>query len=126
MAIKKIKTNELKTIREKLVIKQKNKCYLCNHKFDLINEPKNCHVHHSHETGRILCCLCRRCNVMESKWLNAYKRNTKRELKSFIDFMLITRRLYKLYSIKPTLWIHPTHKTPKISKSFKKVLVKKQ
>ena len=121
----KIKYKELKGIREELLINQKHKCFLCQKEYNP-EEPKDWHVHHNHETGFIICVLCRRCNVQESKWLNGYRRNTKKELKSEDDFMFITKNLYKLYTKKPTKYIHPTFKTPEEKKELAKKRAKKR
>lgn len=119
---------ELKNIRLKLLKKQKYKCLICNWDFkdDIKNNSKNIHVDHDHETGLIRAALCRRCNTMEGKLYNCYKRMTKRDLKSPEDKTNVYKGLSNYISIKPTEWIHPTFgKVKKRKKKCKKKKVNK-
>ncbi len=100
---------ELKELRVKLIVKQNWKCKICGDFLDLEHNPKNVHLDHDHKTGLVRAVLCRRCNTIEGKMTNWYKRLTKRELKSSDDQERLYKGLTKYLRVKSTKYVHPSH-----------------
>jgi 5-methylcytosine-specific restriction endonuclease McrA len=102
------KRSELQSIRIDLLIKQDYRCKICGTQLSLLY-PKNIHVDHQHFGDKLIrAVLCRRCNQLEGKLYNSYKRYTKREEKSDKDLMNVLKGLVKYQKVKPTKYIHPS------------------
>jgi len=98
----KLKYNEIKQTRERIVSEQNGCCALCQHPFD-----DDAVLDHDHKTGKIRRALHRGCNVLLGKIENAMPRNriTIDRLENFTGNLI--NYLKKEYEDV----VHPTYKT---------------
>ncbi len=101
-----IKISEIPAYRDKYIIDQKGKCWLCE--IDL-SKVTPC-LDHDHETGFLRGVLCQNCNGIEGKIHNLARR-AKRD-KTKYDFVNKVLSYWNHFSACQRKEIHPTHKTP--------------
>jgi hypothetical protein len=101
-----IKTSDIPKYRDKYIIDQHGKCWLCD--IDL-NKVTPC-LDHNHETGHLRGVLCQNCNGIEGKIHNLARR-AKRDGTKF-DFITKVLEYWNYFSACQRTEIHPTHKTP--------------
>lgn len=101
-----IKTADIPKYRDKYIIDQNGKCWLCE--IDL-RTVVPC-LDHDHETGAIRGVLCQNCNGIEGKIHNLARR-AKRD-KTKYDFVNKILSYWNHFSACKRIEIHPTHKTP--------------
>jgi hypothetical protein len=101
-----IKISQIPAYRDKYIIDQKGKCWLCE--IDL-NKVTPC-LDHDHETGFLRGVLCQNCNGIEGKIHNLTRR-AKRD-KTKMEFLDKVMSYWSLFNAHPRTEIHPTHKTP--------------
>lgn len=98
----KLKYNEIKPFREQLLVRQDNRCSLCQ---ELIVDDAV--LDHCHKTGKIRSVLHRGCNALLGKIENNMPRNriTMRRLE------MISQNLVKYLEQEYADIVHPTYKT---------------
>ena len=106
-----LKYSEVKPHREQLLLRQNQRCALCN---ELIEDDAV--LDHCHKTGKIRKVLHRGCNLMLGKIENAMPRTriTARRLEAFaINLMRYLEQEYEDI-------VHPTYRTPEERAMYKK------
>ena len=99
----KIKSRDIKPLREQLLQEQNNLCAICQEHLD----PFEAVLDHCHATGLIRAVLHRGCNM----YIGALENNQKRNLitPNRLANILANFETY-VVALKPI--VHPTHKTP--------------
>ena len=122
-----IKTSDIKELRLKLLEEQNYECKICdvNLKKYIKSNPNNINLDHCHITGFIRYVLCRRCNAIEGKFYNNYKRLTRKDEKSLEDKQKVLLGLAKYIMLPTTKLIHPTFLTDDEKKEKRKRKVKR-
>jgi len=103
----KLRTVELKGIRDELLEQQDYRCAICN--IHLMDNPGNAVLDHCHTTGFIRDVLCRNCNRGEGK-VKTQATVCKRE-GDLIGWLAQLVSYWHRHKEPKTNWIHPTHKT---------------
>ena len=101
----KLRSDEIPTLRDKLIKEQGYRCRLCE--VDL-NSVVPC-LDHDHITGRIRSVLCNNCNGIEGKIFNLARRAKRNS--SVIDFISQIKNYWITFTDNPREEIHPLHKT---------------
>lgn len=102
-----IKAKDLPAIKDAMMVKQKDRCYLCG--INLMSmAPKDICLDHDHKTGHIRAVLCRNCNGCEGKVFNLANRSKRSAtplvwLSAVIDYWMTDWT-----KINP---LHHTHRT---------------
>ena len=138
----KLKHSEIKAHRDKLLEKQKNKCWICGADFSDAyynykkrkTAPKHSPVlDHNHDTGKVRGVLCSGCNSIEGlivKGIDRYHTNISREdVTQVMVFLGQLSGYYWHYDTYPMDVIHPNHKTneeKRLSKNKKARLKRKK
>lgn len=102
--MRRLKRSEVAKVRDQLMIKQGQKCPLCERSFKGRGAVKPA-LDHDHVTGKIRQVLCLNCNGMEGKVFNL----ARRALKGYPDVWI--QRLSKYWATPALPLLHPTHKT---------------
>lgn len=98
-----IKTRDIKPLREQLLQEQNNLCQICQEHLD----PFEAVLDHCHATGQIRAVLHRGCNM----YIGALENNQKRNLITSTRLANILANFESyVKTTKPIL--HPTHRTP--------------
>jgi len=106
----KIKTTQVPTVRNTLLLKQKGLCPLCGASMGAAKTKKNPALDHDHTTGIIRDVLCINCNGLEGKIWNLLRRMKKDGAR---EVLLNLQKYYERHDLRPHgNVIHPTHKTP--------------
>lgn len=105
----KLKTSEIKPLRDKLLLEQNNLCKLCGFKIEV-----PC-LDHSHFSGKIRAVICRSCNVALGRYENGCVRSGRKD-----RILEIAKNLYE-YLINERDEIHPTHNKIKRVKKIKPI-----
>lgn len=104
---KKLRTTDLRAVKEELLEEQNYRCALCN--IDLLSDLRNACVDHCHRTGFIRAVLCRNCNRGEGK-VKTVATMCKRAGEMVHWLMRLVAYWHK-HATPQTNWIHPKHKT---------------
>jgi hypothetical protein len=99
----KLKTREIRPLREQLLQEQNNQCAICQEPLD----PAEAVLDHCHATGRIRAVLHRGCNM----YIGALENNQKRNRISPARLANILAN-FQTYVITTRPIVHPTHLTP--------------
>jgi len=102
-----IKYKDLSKIKQQLLKKQRYRCAICGDDLKQFESRDICVDHEHFGEGRIRSVLCRRCNAVEGKLYNVYKRYTARLRKSSEDYLKLLKGLYKYPTKEVTKYIHP-------------------
>ncbi len=111
-----LKTKDIKKVREDLLMSQSNKCAICG---NIVEDPV---LDHDHKTGLIRAVLHRQCNAFLGRIENNAIRHGIKDLDSFLtncSNYLIT------HSTDQTGLFHPTYKTTEEKKERAKKRAKK-
>lgn len=103
--MRKLKTAEVKTVRDGMAAKQGYKCVLCSASL----KQKDPVLDHCHDTGAVRAVLCRNCNGMEGKIRTAAIRAATRE--GMVEWLNNLAAYWDHYSKTPGKLMYPTHKT---------------
>ena len=97
-----LKTKDIATTRESLLLQQNNKCALCGKDID------DAVLDHNHKTGVIRAVLHRGCNALEGIITNRAAMSGITDMPSYLrglaDYL-------DLHQVDQTGLLHPTHKT---------------
>ena len=110
--MQRLKTSEIKELREALLGKQKGVCPLCGERIQLGQAT----LDHDHKTGFIRSVLCRNCNSMEGKVFNAATR--AKRTSTAILWLKKMIKYHETHDNKPSGVYHPTYKTPEEKKAL--------
>lgn len=104
MTARKLKTAEVKPVRETLRIEQGHRCALCK----LLLQADDAVLDHDHDTGAVRATLHRSCNALLGKVENNYRRYGVQNLAAWAHGMpaYLTH-----HAVNRTGLLHPTHKT---------------
>lgn len=103
--MRKLKTAEVKSVRDLMAAKQGYKCILCSASL----KQKDPVLDHCHDTGTVRAVLCRNCNGMEGKVRTAAIRATSRE--GMREWLSNLAEYWEHYYQNPRPLLYPTHKT---------------
>ena len=111
--MRKLKYNEVATVRAELLAKQGGKCALCG----LLIKPGDEVLDHDHGSGHIRATLHRGCNSLLGKVENNHKRYGVASLPAFLNGA--AGYLWK-HALPATDMLHPTFKTEEEKKAARR------
>jgi len=104
--MRRLKTTQVKGVRDELLGKQGGKCALCGIK---VTKAADACLDHDHKYGHIRDVLCRNCNGLEGKIYNLLIRGQRGQGIFWFTNQLIL--YWKRHETAKHGLLHPTHKT---------------
>lgn len=103
--MRKLKTAEVKIVRDAMQKKQGNRCPLCGNSLS----QKGPVLDHCHDKGTVRSVLCRNCNGMEGKVKTAAIRAAKKD--GMLEWLENLAKYWRHHHENPSKYVYPTHKT---------------
>ena len=115
----KLKSREIRPLREQLLQEQNNLCAICQEPLD----PMEAVLDHCHTTGQIRAVLHRGCNM----YIGALENNQKRNRISATKLANILAN-FQTYVVTLKPMLHPTHLTPeqRVARSKKRAKARRK